>query len=161
MSEDIIGEARDSDEIAKALRRRKAALGISDMELEFLADMSPGAVSKFLGAAPSKGLGAITLTKLLYALAVKFIIVEDKAAARRLARDWQPRDAIRVHPNERISKVTIARCRPAVIEELTRKAAEIRWANTSPEERAAIVAAMNKARANKRAKRRASTTRAA
>jgi len=150
----IIGEARDHDELVALLRRRKDALQLSDKVVEEIADMAPGHVSKLLAPAPVKALGQTSLTPLLGALGLKLIVVEDPDQARRVRRRWSKRAENRV----KNAPHTLRTARPIVLSRPARAANAARWSRTTPEERAAVVASLNAARAEKRRRR---TTQAA
>jgi len=49
-----------------------------------------------------------------------------------------------------VSKEMVAKARPTVLREVVRKAANARWANSTPETLAAFIAMVNRARAAKR-----------
>ncbi len=91
MIADRIGEATDHDELLAVLRKRKAALQLSDAIVDELAGMAAGHTGKLLGPAPVKTLGAVSLSALLSVLALRLIIVEDTEQAARIGRRWQRR----------------------------------------------------------------------
>jgi len=150
--DEIIGEARDHDELVALLRKRKDALGLSDKVVEEIADMAGSFVSKILAPQPVKTLGRTSLTLLLGALGLKLIVVEDPDQVRRVRRRWTERAEHHVN----IAPHTLRTARPIVLSRLARKAALARWARVPTDERQSIVARLNEAR-----KRRARTTEAA
>jgi hypothetical protein len=117
----------------------------------------PLKVRPFDFPAPVKRLGGVSLSALLAVLAVKLVVVVDDEQAARIGQRWQRKSVTRDHP----ALLTVGQARPIVLARAARKAAKARWKDTTPEERAAVVAMLNEARADKRKRDRARTMEAA
>jgi hypothetical protein len=146
---DALARITDYNSLVLALRARKEFLGLSDAELDHRAGLCAGHAGKLLGPSRERGIGASTLETLMCALGVSFIMIED---AEKLSRGGaiEKRDAVHVRSGHRIGKSQIAKVRPIVLQEAARRAANARWADSTPETRADFVARLNKARAAKR-----------
>jgi hypothetical protein len=145
------------DDLVAAFRARKVELGLSDAALDERACLTSGHAGKLLGPSRERGIGAAVLTPLLDALGVDLIMVPNPEKLA-LAGDVEQRKASHVrtvHP--RIGQEQIRRCRPLVLAEAARRAANARWADSTPEDRQAVVARLNESRAAKRASRRTRT----
>jgi hypothetical protein len=143
------------NDLVLAFRARKEALGLSDAALDARANLPSGGSNKYLGPARERGIGAATLETLLMALAVDLIMVPnpEKLARGGEIERRQESHARANHP--RISKeAAIKIAWSTVLSKAGRKAAKARWKNSTPEERAAVVAALNIARAARRARTR-------
>jgi hypothetical protein len=145
----IIGEARDYDELVAVIRRRKDALQLSDAVVDELGGLAVGHTSKLLGSVPVKTLARVSLPALLGALAIKIVIMVDDEQAARIRRRWQRKATVMDHP----PVMTLRQARPIIRERDARKAAMARWKGKTPEERAAVVASLNAARAAKKVHR--------
>src|SRR5262252_1943390 len=144
------------NDLVEAFRVRKVELGLSDAALDERAGLTSGHSGKLLGPSRERGIGAAVFNPLLDALGVDLIMVPNPA--KLAGRDLEVRDARHVrtdHP--RIGQEQIRRCRPVVLEEAARKAVNARWGRSTPEQRQAVVASLNEARAAKRASRRTRT----
>lgn len=67
-------------EVQMVMRKRAAALGVTRIELDQIAKLTPGYSGKLLTDPPTKHLGAITLPKMLKGLGLKMVLVEDPEA---------------------------------------------------------------------------------
>jgi hypothetical protein len=147
----IVGEAVDHDGLVAVLRARKDALQLSDKFVDQLAGLADGHTGKILGRTPVRTLGSASLTGLLGALGVKLIVVEDAEQSARIGRRWEKRTATHAgRPHPRVGKEAYKAAMPLVMSEWSRKANAARWGRATPEHRAAVVAALNAARAAKR-----------
>lgn len=72
------------DDLIRALRVRASELGMTDKIIEEIGGFTGGHVGKLLGAARTKNLGPLTLGMMLGALGLKFAIIEDEEATRRI-----------------------------------------------------------------------------
>jgi hypothetical protein len=138
-------------EFVAGLRRVKEHIGLSDSELDEVAFLPSGHAGKLLGPSRERGLGALSLDKLMEALPFDVVfVVNPEKLARLQERGYKKRGEAHVRNSHRIGKSQIAKVRPIVLQEAARKAANARWADSTPETRADFVARLNKARAAKR-----------
>ena len=87
----VICEFSDYDELINGLRLRAAELNLSGEQLDLVSGLPARYRQKLLGPNPIRRLGAISLGPFLGALAVRGLLVEDKAAVERLRRQTTPR----------------------------------------------------------------------
>ena len=87
----VIGEFSNYDEMINALWARAAELNLSGETIDAVSGLPNRYAAKLLGPARIRRLGAISLGPFLGALAVRCLIVEDKAALERLRRQTTPR----------------------------------------------------------------------
>jgi len=81
----VLASVTDYAELLAALRKRAAQLGITRVEIDEIAGLSPGHSSKLLAAEPTKNLGLKSLALLLGALAVRIALIEDEPMLRRIS----------------------------------------------------------------------------
>jgi hypothetical protein len=153
-----LGEATCHDELIALLRERQIALGLSNELADHVALLSAGHCDKLLGPARQRGLSQLSLDALMGALAVKLIVAEDAEQAARMRSHWEGKDTKQVRMPARIAKDLIARVRPVVLQQLTSRAATIKWSRTTPERRRQIMGGVTMARLNVRARRSPSAT---
>ena len=87
----VIGEFSDYDEMISALRAHAAELNLSGETIDAVSGLPSRYSAKLLGPAQICRLGATSLGCFLGALAVRGMLVEDKAALERLRRQATPR----------------------------------------------------------------------
>ena len=87
----VIGEFSDYDQMIGALRQRAADLNLSGEIIDHVSGLPTRYAQKLLGPHQVRRLGATSLGPFLGALAVRCLIVEDKAALERLRRQTTPR----------------------------------------------------------------------
>jgi hypothetical protein len=151
---------RSYGEFIDGLRARKVALGMSDLVVDEVAGLAHGHFGKIV--THLRGIGASTLFPVLNALGLSVVLVED--ADKLTARGDVERRIEHHVRRERplMSKELAARiARPAVLQQLARKAAKAKWKRATPEQRQAHVAMMNIARAAQRERRLARKRKAA
>lgn len=122
-----ISEVRDYDGLIEAFRARKAELGLTDAALNTLANLGGGHIGKLFGDARVKILGPHSLNNILWALAVKIVIVEDPEARADLEQHWEKRERPIVDAQRRakLGKTTMRRVIPAVMSELGKRGAAV------------------------------------
>lgn len=75
-----------------AIRARKTEMRISDAELEEIAGLTRGHVSKLLAAGASKVLGPLSMGRLLRALGLELIVAENADQTAAVRKLYVPRD---------------------------------------------------------------------
>ena len=149
---------RTTNEILEALRTRKAALGLSNAMVDELAGMTDGHFDKVAGPTRAKRASLDTFIAFAGALGLAVQLVPDPDC--KVAERWEKRDERAAHGKRSgISKAALKKARTILLSEWATKANAKRWGRTTPEERAAVVAKLNAARARKR--RRPRTRKAA
>jgi hypothetical protein len=88
----ILGEFSDYDQLITALRQRAAELNLSGETIDEVSGLPSRYSAKLLGPQQIRRLGASSLGCFLGALAVRGMLVEDKAAAERLRSRTRPRN---------------------------------------------------------------------
>jgi len=104
----VIGEFSNYDELITALRIRAAELNLSGQECDRVSGLPDRYCQKLLGPHQIRRLGAISLGPLFGALAVRALLVEDKAAVERLRSQTTPRQAQYARPGMRAGSVQIS-----------------------------------------------------
>jgi hypothetical protein len=141
---------RTADDLIAALRARKDELGLSNATVDEIAGMTLGHWDKACGPSRVKSPNLFTLMSLIGALGLAVQFVDDPDRIRAVRGRWRRRSDPQVCP----PTLTIGQARPVVLSRAARKAAKARWARSTPEARAAVVAALNTARAAKRLRAR-------
>jgi hypothetical protein len=139
----IVGEFSDYNELISALRARAASLNLSGAEADRLSGLPDRYAQKLLGPHQIRRLGLNSLGPFLGALAVRCLIVEDKAALEKLRGRITPRQVQYVRNGavhlqlttrflQKIGRKGGANSRKylgkRLIKQLARKAAAARWA---------------------------------
>ena len=88
----VICEFSDYDELINGLRLRAAELNLSGQETDRLSGLPDRYAQKLLGPQQIRRLGAVSFGPFLGALAVRGVLVEDKAAVEKLRRQTIPRN---------------------------------------------------------------------
>lgn len=143
------GRFADMHGLLDIIRQRQIELGLSNAALDAMCDWPGGVVDKYLGPSRTKTPGMFALFLLLNALGLSGTLYVDERKAARRQKDWDSegqRCERAVRPPARVSKALVARAAPVVMAEMGRRGAMVRWQGIEPSERAAHVAAMNKAR---------------
>jgi hypothetical protein len=91
--ERIVGQFSNYNEMMSALRARAAELNLSGETIDEFSGLPSRYTQKLLGPHQIRKLGAISLGAFLGALAVRGVLVEDRAALERLRRQTTPRQA--------------------------------------------------------------------
>ena len=140
--ERVIAEFSDYDELINALRLRATELNLSGEQVDCYSGLPARYTQKLLGPNPIRRLGAISLGPFLGALAVRGLLVEDKAAVERLRRQTTPRKSQFVRSTAVHTKLTTRFLRKIgakggknsrkylgkrLVKRLARKAALARW----------------------------------
>jgi hypothetical protein len=89
----IVGEFSDYNELISALRVRAAELNLSGQVIDNLSGLPDRYAQKLLGPAAVRRLGMTSLGPFFGALAVRALLIEDKAAAARLRSRVTPRQS--------------------------------------------------------------------
>jgi hypothetical protein len=87
----VIAEFTDYDQLITALRDRAAELSLSGETIDAVSGLTSRYSAKLLGKQQIRRLGATSLGPFLGALAVRGVLVEDKAAVERLRSRTTPR----------------------------------------------------------------------
>jgi hypothetical protein len=87
----VIGEFSDYDQMIGVLRQRAADLNLSGEIIDHVSGLPSRYAQKLLGKQQIRRLGATSLGPFLGALAVRCLIVEDKAALEKLRSRTTPR----------------------------------------------------------------------
>ena len=88
----VVAEFSDYDELINALRTRAAELNLSGEQVDRRSGLPDRYAQKLLGPNQIRRLGAISLGPFLGALAVRGLLIEDRAAVEKLRRQTTPRD---------------------------------------------------------------------
>jgi hypothetical protein len=88
----VIGEFSNYDELLNVLRARRAELNLSGQELDSVSNLPDRYSQKLLGPHQLRRLGATSLGSFFGALALRGVLVEDKAAVERLRRQTTARN---------------------------------------------------------------------
>lgn len=119
----VLGEARNSDEMLEIWRAHKARIGLSNKDFDELANFGDGHVDKLLGPTGAKNFGPVAFTAMNWTLAIKWVAVVDIEHAKVMEQHWEDRQReighVRPEPN-RISKKLVARAKPIVFKETGR-----------------------------------------
>jgi hypothetical protein len=126
----LLADARISDGAAllDALDARRIELGLANTTVEQLAGLCEGHLTKIAGPSRERSPSLRTLDRVMAVLGLSFVLVRDpeKEKTARMLPAWRPRDTSHVRARA-LSATTIARARPHVIADLTRRAARPRW----------------------------------
>ena len=156
----VLGEARNSDEVLAIWRAVKELRQLSNMDFDELANMGKGQIDKIIGPTGSRNFGPKVWTAINWTLAIKWIAVVDLEQARIMEQHWEDRqrDLSNVRPEPaRVSKQIIERAKPHVFKasgalggmvrshlltpkqrsEIARKGGKARWRRKRERERAA------------------------
>jgi hypothetical protein len=87
----IVGEFSDYDELITALRQRAAELNLSGADTDRLSGLPDRYSQKLLGPNQVRRLGVTSMGCFLGALALRGVLVEDRAALEKLRRRTTPR----------------------------------------------------------------------
>jgi len=88
----VLGEFSNYDEMIAALRARAAELNLSGETIDTVSGLASRYASKLLGPTQIRRLGVVSLGPFFGALAVRGVLVEDKAAVVRLRSRTAPRN---------------------------------------------------------------------
>ena len=142
----VLGEFSDYDQMITVLRQRAADLNLSGETIDAVSGLPSRYAAKLLGPQMIRRLGATSLGPFFGALAVRGVLLEDRAALARLRRQTTPRMAQYARPGMRAGSVQIflsSRFMQAIhkkggqnsrkylpkrlVKQLARKAALARW----------------------------------
>ena len=138
----IVGKFTDYNELINALRLRAAELNLSGEQCDSLSGLPARYAQKLLGPQQIRRLGAISLGPFLGALAVRGVLVEDKAAVEKLLRQTTPRQSQYVRTGAVHIELSMRHMRKIaaqggrnsrkylgkrLVKQLARKAAAARW----------------------------------
>jgi hypothetical protein len=136
----ILGEFSDYNELITALRARAAELNITGPELDRVSGLPDKYAQKLLGPTAIRRLGAVSLGPFLGALAVRGVLVEDKAAVERLRRRTKPRNGSYARPTQTYVIVTARKW--ARIQKLGHAARRAIWGELTPQQRSDMMRAL-------------------
>ena len=138
----VIGEFSDYDELISALRVRAAELNLSGQAIDTVSGLADRYAAKLLGPQQIRRLGATSFGPFFGALAVRGVLVEDKAAVAKLRSRTTPRNERYVRNGvvhvqltrrffQKIGRIGGENSRKylgkRLIKQLARKAAAARW----------------------------------
>jgi hypothetical protein len=103
----VIAEFSNYDELINGPRVRAAELNLSGEQVDGYSGLPARYTQKLLGPNPIRRLGAISLGPFLGALAVRGLLVEDRAAVERLRSQTTPRKARFARPGMRAGSVHV------------------------------------------------------
>ena len=129
----VLGEFSDYDQMITALRARAAELNLSGETIDTISGLPSRYAQKLLGPHQIRKLGATSLGPFLGALAVRCLIVEDKAALARLRRQATPRNGSYARPTQTYVIVTDRKW--ARIQKLGHQARRAVWGELTPQQR--------------------------
>jgi len=122
----VLGEARNGDEMLEIWRATREAIGLSNATCDDLANFTEGQVDKILGPSGTKNFGPLTFTGLNWAMAIKWVAVVDAEQLAIVEPHWADRQRnmshVRTTPG-RIGKAALARAKPIVLKEFGEKLA--------------------------------------
>jgi hypothetical protein len=101
----VLGEFSNYDELIGALRHRAAELNLSGETIDAVSGLTSKYSQKLLGPAQVRRLGATSLGAFFGALAVRALLIEDKAAAARIRSQTTPRNQSYVRDGMRAGSV--------------------------------------------------------
>jgi hypothetical protein len=143
----VICEFSNYDELINGLRLRVAELNLSGQELDSVSNLPERYSQKILGPSAIRSLGRTSLGPFLAAVAVRGVLVEDKAAVERLRRRTTPRKTqyvrtgtVHIELSRRhMSKIAAQGGRNSrkflgkrLVKQLARRAAAARWEKGPP-----------------------------
>lgn len=146
--------------MVEAFRVAKERLGLSNEFCDDIGGLTRGHTDKILGPTRIKNLGPMTMDVFCEMFAVKFIMVSNIEAAKRMEPRWEGRESSHVRTESvRVSKAIIERAKSHVLKacgsaggkatqamrsashrsEAGRRAAKIRWRKHRKQAREALV----------------------
>lgn len=140
---------RGYHQLLAVIRTRKESLGMSDKDLEHIAELTAGHWSKI--AAGTKSLGPLSLGRILRALSLELVAQENKVGEAEVAELFLPRDESQVRKREPVLAMpSINRAPWLFTRRRARKAREIQMQTQTPEKRSEIAKRAAAARWEKR-----------
>jgi hypothetical protein len=136
----ILGEFTDYNQMIAVLRQRAAQLNLSGEAIDAVSGLPARYAQKLLGPHQIRRLGATSLGPFLGALAVRCLIVEDKAAIERLRRRTTPRNGSYARPSQTYVIVTDRKW--ARIQKLGHAARRAVWGALTPQQRSDMMRAL-------------------
>ena len=138
----------DYDALVAAIRDRISTLQLSYGLVEDLAEMSNGALSKYLADARIKRLTVESLMRLAAVTGVRCAFVEDPAQLLRMRPHYEVSDRKKAHHHRAapVSPATVRRMRPAVLAAFAKEGAAARNQKLSPQVRSELARAAALAR---------------
>jgi len=138
----VLGEFSDYDELISALRARANELNLSGQAIDTVSGLADRYAAKLLGPQQIRRLGATSFGPFFGALAVRGVLVEDKAAVAKLRSRTTPRNERYVRNGvvhvqltrrffQKIGRIGGENSRKylgkRLVKQLARKAAAARW----------------------------------
>jgi hypothetical protein len=123
----VLGDARlrDGGELLDALDARRVELGLANATVENLAGLPVGYLTKVAGPARSKSPTLATLDRVMTVLGLSIVLVRDPEKIDRVQSNWRRRDE--AHVRQRLSRTTLKRALPIIVDDLLRRAARRKW----------------------------------
>jgi transcriptional regulator with XRE-family HTH domain len=148
----VVGSFRDYDGLVDGLRARAASVGLSYELIEDLAEMSSGALSKYLSDLRVKQLTVASLIRITAVMGVRCVFVIDDELLREMRPYWELRDAGKAHARRRASlgRATIERLLPVAFSEFAKLGAAARNAKLTAHGRKRLARRAAKARWSKK-----------
>ncbi len=116
----ILATVRNQDDLVEAFRAVKAMLGMTNSQLDDLANLTEGHTDKLLGPTQTKSISPLTFNAFCWAFAVKFEMKIDIEQAKLMAEHWEDRKRkrpVEYSENSRVSAKIIERAKPSVLKE--------------------------------------------
>jgi len=135
----VLGEFSDYDQMISALRARAAELNLSGETIDTISGLPARYAAKLLGSAQIRRLGATSLGPFFGALAVRGVLLEDRAALARL-RKTTPRNGSYARPTQTYVIVTDRKW--ARIQKLGHQARRAIWGELTPQQRSDMMRAL-------------------
>lgn len=137
--------------LVAAIRARKDEMRISDNELEDLAGLTRGHVSKLLAPGASKTLGPLSMGRLLRSLGLELIVAENAGQTAKIRELYSERNETRVRKRA-VMAIAIEAPPPWLLNrERGRQLRQIQLSRLTPEQRSRIA---KKAARNRRRRQR-------
>jgi hypothetical protein len=133
----VIGEFSDYDGLITALRARAAELNLSGESIDVLAGLTARHSQKLLGPHQIRRLGATSMGPFFGALAVRGVLLEDRAALARLRSRITPRNGSYVRPTYTHVIITDRKWRQ--IQKLGHQARRAVWHKLTPQQRSEVM----------------------
>lgn len=136
----VICEFSDYDQLINGLRRRAAELNLSGQTIDNLSGLTERYSQKLLGPQKVRKLNAISFGAFFGALAVRGVLLEDKAAVERLKSRLVPRNGSYARPSRTYVIVTDRKW--ARIQKLGSQARQAIWGEFTPQQRSNMMRAL-------------------
>lgn len=144
---ETIASVTSYPELVEAFRAVKARLGLSNKWCDDICGYADGIIDKKLGPSHSKPIDPLAFSMFCEIFAVRFIMVMDLEAAKRMEARWEGRVEGKVSVQKtRMSKELLCRAKPLVLKEHLRAANNARNEKLTCEHRSALASKAAKKR---------------